>query len=105
VFSNPFLLVAKVGNVVAFPLILTWTRSLPLTRPYGLRLRRIPIAASQPAIVSRREKEQPMFHFLKFVSIQAAFSDGFARTLGVFLPRPAGEGWGEGEAWPSNVDS
>ena len=69
-FSNPFLLVAQVGNVVTFHLILTF---------------------------SRREKEQPLFHFLKLVSIQAAFSGSFARTLGAFLPLPAGEGRGEGE--------
>jgi hypothetical protein len=55
VFSNLFLLLAQIGNVVAFPLILTF---------------------------SRREKEQPLFHFLKHVGIQAAFSGGFARTLG-----------------------
>jgi hypothetical protein len=71
VFSNPFLRVSQVGNVVTFPLILTF---------------------------SHREKEQPMFHFLKLVSIQAAFSGSFAGTLGVFLPLPAGEGRGEGEA-------
>src|SRR5262252_1343933 len=76
--------------------MLTWTRSLPLTRPCGLRLRRIPIAASQAAIVSRREKESPLFHFLKLVSMQAAFSGGFARTLGAFLPLPEGDGRGEG---------
>jgi hypothetical protein len=70
VFSNLVLLVALVGNVVAFPLILAF---------------------------SRREKEQPMFHFLKLVSVQAAFSRGFASTLGAFLPLPAGEGRGEGE--------
>ena len=84
-FSKLFLLVPQVRNVVTFPLILMWTRSLPLTRPCGLRLRRIPIAASQPAIVSRREKEQPLFHFLKLVNIQAAFSDGFSRTAGEVL--------------------
>ena len=38
VFSNPFLLVVHVGNVVTFPLILTF---------------------------SRREKEQPLFHLLE----------------------------------------
>jgi hypothetical protein len=58
VFSNPFLRVARVGNVVMFPLILTF---------------------------SRREKEQPLFHFLKLVNIQAAFSDGFSRTAGEVL--------------------
>jgi hypothetical protein len=77
VFSNPFLLVALIGNVVAFPLILTF---------------------------SRREKEQPLFHFLKLVSIQTAFSGGLARTLGALLPLPAEEGRGEGEAWPSDLD-
>jgi hypothetical protein len=71
VFSHPFLLLAQVWNFVTFPLILTF---------------------------SRREKEQPLFHFLKLVSNQAAFSGGLARTLGAFLPRPAGEGRGEGEA-------
>ena len=45
------------------------------------------------------EKEQPLFHFLKVVSIQAAFSGSFAGTLQAFLPLPAGEGWGEGEAF------
>jgi hypothetical protein len=45
-----------------------------------------------------------VFHFLEFVSIQAAFSGGFARTAGASLPLPAGEGRGEGEAWPSNLD-
>jgi len=53
---------------------------------------------------SRREKEQPLFHFLKRASIQAAFSGGLARVLGAFLPRPAGEGRGEGEARSSNLD-
>jgi hypothetical protein len=65
VYSNPFLLVAQVGIVVTFPLILTF---------------------------SRREKEQPLLLFLKLVSIQAAFSGGFVRTLGAYLPLPAGEG-------------
>jgi hypothetical protein len=65
------LLVHLVRNVVTFPLILTF---------------------------SRREKEQPLFHVLQFVSDQAAFSGDFARTLGAFLPLPAGEGRGEGEA-------
>jgi hypothetical protein len=70
VFLNPFSLVAQAGNIVAFPLILT---------------------------SSRWEKEQPLFHFLKLVSIQAAFNGGIARTPGACLPLPAGEGWGEGE--------
>jgi hypothetical protein len=62
VFSNPFWLVARVGDVVTFPLILAF---------------------------SRREKEQPLMRLLKLVSIQAAFSGGFTRTLGAFLPLPA----------------
>ena len=70
VFKSPFV-VARGGKVVEFPLILTF---------------------------SRREKEQPLFRFLKLVSIQAAFSGGFARMLGTFLPRPAGEGRSEVEA-------
>jgi hypothetical protein len=64
-------MVAQVGDVVAFPLILTF---------------------------SRREKEQPLLLFLKLVSIQAAFSGGFARTLGAFLPLASGERWCEGES-------
>jgi hypothetical protein len=59
VFSNLFLPIAHVRNVVTFPLILTF---------------------------SRREKEQPLFHFLKLVSIQAAVSGGFTRRLGALLP-------------------
>jgi hypothetical protein len=71
------LIVAQVGNFVALPLILT---------------------------LSRREKEQPLFHFLRLVRIQATLIGGFARTLGAFLPLPAGEGWGEGEAGSSGLD-
>jgi hypothetical protein len=44
-------------------LILTWTRSLPPTRFCGLRLRRIPIAASQAAIVFPGEKGQRLDDF------------------------------------------
>jgi hypothetical protein len=57
-------------GLVAFPLILTF---------------------------SRREKEPPLVDFLKFASSQAESNFGFAKTLGAFLPLPAGEGRGEGE--------
>jgi hypothetical protein len=46
---------------------------------------------------SRREKEQPLSGFVKSVSSQAESSFRFAKTLGAFLPLPAGEGRGEGE--------
>jgi hypothetical protein len=65
------LLVARDWKIVAFPLILTF---------------------------SRREKEQPLFRLLKLVSIQAAFSGSFAWVPGPLLPLPAGEGRSEREA-------
>jgi hypothetical protein len=46
---------------------------------------------------SLREKEQLLVSFLKSVSFQAESRFGFAKTLGAFLPLPAGEGRGEGE--------
>jgi hypothetical protein len=46
---------------------------------------------------SRREKEQPLVSFVKPVGLKAESSFCFAKTLGAFLPLPAGEGRGEGE--------
>ena len=46
---------------------------------------------------SRREKEPPLIDFVKHESLQAESSFSFAKTLGAFLPLPAGEGRGEGE--------
>ena len=47
--------------------------------------------------LSRWERGQLLDGFLKFVSHPAEFSRGHAKTRSVFLPLPAGEGWGEGE--------
>jgi hypothetical protein len=62
--------VADGGCLVAFPLILTF---------------------------SRREKEQLLVDFVKSVSSQTESGFGFAQTLGAFPSLPAGEGRGEGE--------
>jgi hypothetical protein len=46
---------------------------------------------------SRWEKERPLGGFVKSVSSQAESRFAFTKTLGAFLPLPAGEGRGEGE--------
>jgi hypothetical protein len=61
---------AQYDSVLAFPLILTF---------------------------SRREKEPPLTDFVKSESSQAESSFDFAQTRGALLPLPAGEGRGEGE--------
>ena len=47
--------------------------------------------------LSRWEREQQLDGFLKFVSHAAEFNRGHAKMRGMLLPRPAGEGRGEGE--------
>ena len=54
-------------------------------------------ALSLTLTLSRWERGQLLDAFLKFVSPTAEFNRGHAETRGVFLPRPAGEGRGEGE--------
>jgi hypothetical protein len=83
----------------AFPLILTWTHSLPLVRPCGLRRCRIPFAASQAAKVSLGEKEQQLDIFAFAQTVRAAGRLQFAKTLGAFLPLPETERCGCGQAW------
>ena len=47
--------------------------------------------------LSRREREQPLAHFVKYVSREAAYHRCLAKKLGTILPLPKGEGWGEGK--------
>ena len=47
--------------------------------------------------LSRWEREQPLDTSLKLVTRGAESAGGFTKTLGAFLPLPAGEGRGEGE--------
>jgi hypothetical protein len=61
---------AHYGLMMAFPLILTF---------------------------SRREKELPLTGFVKPESSQAESRFDFGQTRGALLPLPAGEGRGEGE--------
>jgi hypothetical protein len=62
------------------------------------------IAFSLILTFSRWEKEQPLAGFVKSASSQAESCFRFAKTLGTFLPLPAGEGRGEGEH-PANPNS
>src|SRR5262252_8309135 len=55
--------------------------------------KRVPLALT----LSLGEREQPLADPVKSESNGAAFSRGFAQTLGTFLPLPKGEGWGEGK--------
>ena len=54
---------------------------------------------------SPREKEQPLAAFVKFVCLEAEFRLHFAKTLGAFLPLPAGAGRGEGNAAANGTDT
>ncbi|HTB82200.1 MAG TPA: hypothetical protein VK742_00970 [Candidatus Sulfotelmatobacter sp.] len=50
------------------------------------------VVLSLSLTLSRWERGQPLYGFVKFVSHAAEFSRGQAETRGVFLPLPAGEG-------------